>query len=74
MVTHTSNSSYLGDRDRKISSSRPVLAKLVETLFQKQNTRKGPENVAQVVECLPGMSEALNLFPAFQKQKQKQMK
>jgi hypothetical protein len=41
MVVHIYNSSYWGDEGRRISSSRPVQAKVRETPSQKQKGSSG---------------------------------
>jgi hypothetical protein len=56
VVVHVCNP---GGGCRRVNISRPVWAKLVETLPQKQNTNKGLGGVAQVAEPLPSMYEAL---------------
>jgi hypothetical protein len=59
-VVHTYNPNYSGGGSRKITSSRPALAKNhSKTLFQKQNKNKRAGVITQIVECLPSMRRTL---------------
>jgi hypothetical protein len=54
-VVHASNPSFLEDGDRRIASSRPVLANLVRPYIKNKMQVKGLGDIAQVVEGLPSM-------------------
>lgn len=64
MAVHICNSGYLGGRNRRILSLRSATLER-SYLTNKTTTGKGLEGVmAQVVECLPCMPEALVQSPA----------
>jgi hypothetical protein len=59
MLIHSYSSSYTEDRDRRLSSSRPVLGKASETLRKKIQKQKGLGSMVQEVKCLLSMCKAL---------------
>jgi hypothetical protein len=61
LVTHTCNSSYSGDRDRRISVQGQPREIVQETYLENTQHKKGAGGVAQVVEHLPCKCEALSL-------------
>jgi hypothetical protein len=70
VVAQTSNPSYSGRPDRRITSLRPAWAIVRPSQKQKakQNkTTKGLKGVAKVIERLPSRHEALGSFPNTEK-------
>jgi hypothetical protein len=69
-VVHSCNPCFSGGRDQEDHGSKPAQGKIVpKTLSQKYPTQKRDGGVAQVVEGLLSMSEALIQTPVLQKKR-----
>jgi hypothetical protein len=56
------NLSQSGGRSKRTVSSNPAQEKLVRLYLKNKIQNKRADGVAQVVECLPSMCEALDLI------------